>query len=236
MIFAAILAGGIGNRMGNTKKPKQYLLLGEKPIIIHTIEKFFVNNKIEKIVVPCSNNWVNHTNDLIRQYIGETEKIVVIKGGNTRNESIMRAVDYLETNYSIDDNNKIITHDAVRPFISHRILEENIKYSKIHDACDTVIPATDTIVNSSNGEFIDSIPNRNKLFQGQTPQSFSLKKLKKLYNELSDDEKETLTDAANIFIKKGEKVFLINGEPLNIKITYTHDLKLANAILKEDLL
>jgi 2-C-methyl-D-erythritol 4-phosphate cytidylyltransferase len=137
----------------------------------------------------------------------------------------------MESNYSVDEDTKLITHDAVRPFITHRILEENIKYSKLYDACDTVIPATDTIISSFNGENIDSIPNRNNLYQGQTPQSFSVLKLKELYNNLSESEKNELTDAANIFVKNGEKVFLIKGEPMNIKITYINDLKIANAIL-----
>ena len=232
MIFAAILAGGIGNRMGNVDKPKQYMLLGSKPIIIHTIEKFYINNKFEKIIVLCPKSWIKHTQDLIYRHIDRTDRIVVIEGGLIRNDTIMNAIKFIEEKYDIDEESVIVTHDSVRPFLTHRIIEENIEFAQKYGACDTVIPATDTIVESLDGEMISSIPNRKLLFQGQTPQSFKVLKLKKLYNDLNDEEKETLTDAAKIFVIKGEKVHLVDGEVNNIKITYPYDLKVANGILK----
>lgn len=70
MIFAAILAGGIGSRMGGTDTPKQFLDLGDKPVIIHTIEKFVINSKIDKIIVLTPQNFINHTNHLISEYWG----------------------------------------------------------------------------------------------------------------------------------------------------------------------
>ena len=234
MIFAAILAGGIGNRMGNVKKPKQYLLLGNKPIIIHTLEKFFINDKFEKIIVLCPKSWIKHTLDLVNKYIGKTDRIVVIEGGEVRNETIMNAVEFIEENYEIDDGSVIVTHDSVRPFLTHRIIEENIEFAREYGACDTVVPATDTIVESADGKLISSIPKRECMFQGQTPQSFKILKLKELYNGLTDEEKNILTDAAKIFVIKGEKVHLVEGEVNNIKITYPYDLKVANGMLKED--
>ncbi|MCZ3367108.1 MULTISPECIES: 2-C-methyl-D-erythritol 4-phosphate cytidylyltransferase [Methanobacterium] len=232
MIFAAILAGGIGNRMGNVEKPKQYLLLGNKPIIVHTIEKFFINDKFEKIIVLCPKPWIKHTRDLVDKYVGETDRIAVIEGGSVRNETIMNAVKFIEENYEIDGESVIVTHDSVRPFLTHRIIEENIEFAGKYGACDTVVPATDTIVESADGELISSIPNRECMFQGQTPQSFKILKLKELYNSLTDEEKEVLTDAAKIFVIKGENVYLVEGEVNNIKITYPYDLKVANGMLK----
>jgi len=232
MIFAAILAGGTGNRMGSIDTPKQYMLLGNKPIIIHTIEKFYINDKFEKIIILCPKSWINHTMDLIDKYIGKNNRISVIKGGTVRNETIMNAINYIEENFDIDDESVIVTHDAVRPFLTHRIINENILFAKKYGACDTVIPATDTIIQSENGEFISSIPKREFMFQGQTPQSFKVLKLKELYNGLTDNEKEILTDAAKIFVIKGEKVHLVDGEINNIKITYPYDLKVANGMLK----
>jgi len=232
MIFAAILAGGTGTRMGNVEKPKQFLLLGDKPIIVHTIEKFFINNEFEKIIVLSPKQWISHTEDLILKYIPNSEKIVVIEGGKLRNDTIMNAINYIEANHGLNDDDIIVTHDSVRPFITHRIIEENMKYAKEYGACDTVIPATDTIVESIDGDFISSVPNRENMYQGQTPQSFKINKLKELYNLLSDEEKEILTDACKIFSINNEKVFLVKGEVSNIKITYTHDLKVANSILK----
>ena len=95
MIFGVVLAGGIGSRMGNVDKPKQYLLVGEKPIIIHTLERFYVQNEFEKIIVLCPEEWVSHTKNLIKKYMKDTERIVVLQGGDTRNETIMNSLRYI---------------------------------------------------------------------------------------------------------------------------------------------
>lgn len=232
MIFAAILAGGVGSRMGNSDVPKQFLNLGDKPILIHTIEKFIINSKFDKILVLTPNNFINSTIDLIKNIEGETDKIVVLEGGETRNDTIRNAISYIKSNFSIDDDSIIVTHDSVRPFVSHRIIEDNIKMASEYGACDTVIPATDTIVESVDGDTISSIPLRDHYYQGQTPQSFKINKLDSLYRNLSKDEIESLTDAAKIFTLNNEDVFLVEGDVTNIKITYPYDLKLANTILK----
>ena len=232
MIFAAIHAGGVGSRMGNSDVPKQFLNLGDKPILIHTIEKFIINSKFDKILVLTPNNFINSTIDLIKNIEGETDKIVVLEGGETRTDTIRNAINYIKSNFPIDDDSVIVTHDSVRPFVSHRIIEDNIKMASEYGACDTVIPATDTIVESVDGDTISSIPLRDHYYQGQTPQSFKINKLDSLYNNLSKDEIESLTDAAKIFTLNNEDVFLVEGDVTNIKITYPYDLKLANTILK----
>ena len=233
MIFAAILAGGIGSRMGGTDIPKQFLTLGDKPVIVHTIEKFVINEKVDKIIVLTPQNYINHTNHLIDKYIPNNEDIIVIEGGKTRNDTIMNSIDYIRENFGIDDDSIIITHDSVRPFVTHRIIEDNIDAARKYGACDTVVPATDTIVESINGETIESIPVRDYYYQGQTPQSFKIKKLYNLINSLTEEESNILTDACKIFTLKDEDVHLVNGEVTNIKITYPYDLKLANTILED---
>ncbi len=233
MVFGVLLAGGIGSRMGNNEKPKQYLNIADKPIIIHTIEKFYLNDKFEKLYVLCPEQWIGHTKNLIRKYIGETDHIQVIAGGVTRNETIMNAIRQIESEYEVDDETIILTHDSVRPFVTHRIIEENIKYATKYGACDTAIPATDTIVQSDDNQVITTVPDRSKMYQGQTPQTFRLKKLKSLYESLTDEEKNLMTDAAKIFVIKGEKVYLVEGEVSNIKITYPYDLKVAEALIQD---
>ena len=233
MIFAAILAGGIGSRMGGTDTPKQFLTLGDKPVIVHTIEKFVINDKIDKIIVLTPQNYINHTNHLIEKYIPNKDDIIVIEGGETRNDTIMNSINYIDKHYGIDDDSIIITHDSVRPFVTHRIIEDNIQAAKRYGACDTVIPATDTIVESINGETIESIPVRDYYYQGQTPQSFKIKKLFNLIYSLTEEESNILTDACKIFTLKDEDVHLVEGEVTNIKITYPYDLKLANTILED---
>lgn len=231
MVFGVVLAGGIGSRMGNVEKPKQYLTIGDRPIIIHTLEKFYANPDFEKIIVLCPAQWIGHTRDLIKKYIPEEGRVVVLEGGVTRNETIMNSLNYIEEQYGLDEDTIIVTHDSVRPFVTHRMLEENIRYAREYGACDTVIPATDTIVECTDGSFISSVPDRSVMYQGQTPQSFKAKKLKELYLGLTEEEKAILTDAAKIFVIKGEKVHLVEGEVFNIKITYPYDLKVAETMI-----
>lgn len=231
MIYGVVLAGGVGRRMGNDK-PKQFLMIGGKPIIIHTIEKFILYPKFDKVIVLSPEAWIAQTRSLIRKYIGETDKIVVICGGETRNETIMNSIRYIEQEGNLNEETIIVTHDSVRPFVTHRILEDNVTAALKYGACDTVVPATDTIIESMDNTVISQIPDRSKMYQGQTPQSFQALKLKNLYESLTEAEKDILTDAAKIFVIKGEKVQLVNGEVFNIKITYPYDLRVAEALLK----
>lgn len=235
MVFSVILAGGTGNRMGNTDKPKQFLTIKDKPILIHTVEKFLSQPEFEKIIVLCPAMWIEYTKQIIDKYLGNNDKIVVIEGGDTRNETIMNSIRYIEDNHGLDDDTIIVTHDSVRPFVTHRIIKENIEACKKFGACDTVIPATDTIVESTNNKTISAIPNRNNMYQGQTPQSFKAKQLREIYLSLTDEEREILTDAAKILVIKGYDVYLVNGETYNIKITYPYDLKIARSLLEEDI-
>lgn len=232
MVYGVILAGGIGRRMGNDK-PKQFLMVGNKPIIIHTIEKFVVYPGFEKVIVLCPEQWIAYTRSLVKKYIGSNEKLVIIEGGSTRNETIMNSIRYIEENDGLDEETIIVTHDSVRPFVTHRILQDNVDYALKYGATDTVIPATDTIIESRNNEIISQIPDRSKMYQGQTPQSFRAKKLKDLYESLTEAEKDILTDAAKIFVIKGEPVYLVQGEVFNTKITYPYDLRVAEALLAE---
>ncbi len=234
MVFGVLLAGGIGSRMGSIEKPKQYLNIAGKPIIIHTIEKFYINDKFDKLYVLCPYQWINHTRNLIHKYIGETSRISVIQGGDTRNETIMNAIRQIEIEYNVDDETIIVTHDSVRPFVTHRIIEENIEYAQKYGACDTAVPATDTIVQSEDNIVISDVPERSKMYQGQTPQTFRLRKLKELYEGLTEAEKKILTDAAKIFVMKGEKVYLVEGEVSNIKITYPYDLRVAETLIQNN--
>ncbi len=230
-VYGVVLAGGIGSRMGNVEKPKQFLELGGKPIIIHTIEKFAVHPGLEKVLVLSPKAWVGYTEDIIRKYIPVADRVKVLEGGATRNETIMNAIRYIEQEGGLDEETVIVTHDSVRPFVTHRIIEENIQSALRYGACDTVIPATDTIVESTDNDCITAIPDRRFMYQGQTPQSFRAKKLKEIYESLSPQEKDILTDACKILVLKGEKVQLVQGEVSNIKITYPYDITVAKALL-----
>ncbi len=231
MVFGIVLAGGKGSRMGNTDMPKQFMKLGTKPILVHTVEKFFVNSRFEKIIVPTHKSWVEHARNLIQKNLGNTDKVVVIDGGETRNDTIMNAIAYIEENYGLDDDTIVVTHDSVRPFVTHRIIDENIDCAAKYGACDTMVPAADTIVESCDGEGITSIPIRDHMYQGQTPQSFKAKRLKEIFESLTDEEKNILTDACKMYVLKGEHVHVLKGEVFNIKITYPFDMKVAQSLI-----
>ncbi len=234
MIYGAILAGGVGKRMGNAEKPKQFLTIGGKPIIVHTVERFVVCDEFEKIIVLTPAKWIEHTRNILAKHIPDMSKIVLAAGGDTRNETLMNAIAVIDEEGNLDDDTIIITHDAVRPFVTYRIIRDNIEAAERVGACDTAFPATDTIVRAEDGKIITEIPDRSKLFQGQTPQSFRAKKLRDIYQSLTAEEKDILTDAAKIFVMKGEPVEIVNGESFNIKITYPYDIKVAETILKGD--
>lgn len=233
MIYAGILAGGIGKRMGRTELPKQFLTIGTTPIIVHTVEQFIISNKIDKIVIATPENWLSYTEDIINKHFPNDERISIIIGGNTRNETIMNICKFIKED-SKDKENIILTHDAVRPFITHRIINDNIDaiMEKGIDAVDTVIPAQDTIVESEDKNIISNIPVRDKMYQGQTPQTFKVNELMDVYSSLTETEKDILTDAAKMYVMKNKKVKIVQGETFNMKVTTEYDLKLVNAIVK----
>lgn len=235
MIYAGILAGGTGTRMGISNMPKQFLDLGNKPIIIHTIEKFLLEPEIEKIVVGVHEDWISHAEDLVEEYISTfKDRIIIVAGGSDRNTTIENIIKAIDDYKELTDEDIVITHDSVRPFITLRIIKDNIRLAKECDVVDTVVEAVDTIVESTNGEYITNIPNRAHYYQGQTPQSFRCKDFLSLYNSLTSEEKQILTDACKIFVIKGKEVALAKGEYSNLKITTVTDLKIAKSMLEDE--
>ena len=231
MIYAEVLAGGSGKRFGDNDLPKQYQMLGTRPIIIHTLEQFIISPEVKAVVVCTPEAWIDYTTDIIDKYIPDSSKVIVTAGGSTRNESVMAGCRCIEQTFGLNADDVVITHDAVRPFVTQRIISDNIAAIKTADAVDTCIPATDTIVESVQDKIIAGIPNREFLYAGQTPQTFRISDLMHLYEELTAEEKDILTDACKIFVMKGKKVKIVPGETFNLKITTVFDLKLANAIL-----
>lgn len=231
MIYAQILAGGKGTRMGNTAMPKQFLPLGEKPILIQTIEKFVLEHRFKAILVVCPADWLTHTKDIISKFIKDP-RVVVVTGGSERNDTLMNGIAYIEKTFGLSDDDVVVTHDAVRPFITERIIDDNINAILQHTAVDTVVPAIDTIVRGEKNQ-VAEIPIREYMYQGQTPQSFNIKKLKKAFGQLTNAQKKVLSDSCKICLLAGEEVHMVRGEVSNIKITTPYDLKIAQAIVEK---
>lgn len=227
MVYAAVLAGGSGLRMGGSM-PKQFLSVADRPIIIRSIEAFLQSGSVDRIFVAVSADFLDYTKELIAEYIGDAD-ISVVCGGKNRNETLLNVLRSIE---NITDDDVILTHDAVRPFIDKRIIDENIAAAREYGACNTVVPAVDTILQSADGKFISSVPVRSEIFHAQTPQSFGVKKLLELYEKLSDEEAEKFTDSCSVFLAAGEKVFLVTGDRNNIKLTYPEDMERAENIIR----
>ncbi|MFJ7825284.1 2-C-methyl-D-erythritol 4-phosphate cytidylyltransferase [Psychrobacillus sp. NPDC096623] len=236
MNFALILAGGTGQRMGNVQVPKQFLLLNNKAILLHTLEKFYLlKEEFEKIIIAAHPSWFAYTRDLIeKNFAPDAEVFEVITGGGTRHDTVKRGLSFLQNNFELTSNDIILTHDAVRPFISYKIIKENIEKTLQFSAVDTVISSIDTIVYSEDGEQISEIPERSKYYHGQTPQSFKIQELIDIYNNVSEKNLDNTTDVAKLYRLLNKTVYLVKGEQLNFKITTPFDLTIARALLERD--
>ncbi|MDD6488523.1 MAG: IspD/TarI family cytidylyltransferase [Clostridia bacterium] len=231
MIAAGIVAGGTGSRMGNTDMPKQFMDLCGKPVIIHTIQKFLDNSMIDIVVIGINPEWHDYMDGLAEKYFHRNDKIIITDGGADRNGTIINIISELEKHGAKDDC-ILVTHDAVRPFVTGRMIDDSINKMENYDICTVAIPATDTIVCSDNGITIDNFPLRKTMFQEQTPQTFRTGTFKKVYSALNDKQRKDITDACKLFYISGYKVKLIQGDVSNIKLTYPDDLIMAKFLME----
>lgn len=228
MNIGIILAAGSGQRMG-IDKPKQFIDVYGKPLLIHTLENFDINQDIDYIAIVCKEEWKEEIKIWIRKY-GVNKVKWIINGGDTRQESIYNSLKHIEGECSKDDI--VVIHDAARPLVSQRIISENIEYAEIFDAVDTVIPSADTIIKTIDAKCIDSIPERHNLYLGQTPQSFKYGTINDAHRNALNKEKVNATDDCQLVIDINKNVHLVKGEKLNFKITTFEDLIIFKSILK----
>lgn len=228
MNIAVILAGGSGNRF-NSELPKQFVQICNRMIIEYSIEAFQCNDNISEIVVVCNPNYMDFMRTIISRNPNWTKVKKLLQGGVERYMSSLVAINEYE------EDDVLFFHDAVRPLVSQRIINECVIASKEYDAIDVVIKTTDTIVESDNGDFITSIPNRVYLYNGQTPQCFKLGVIKSAYNIALKDANFTTTDDCGV-VKKylpSVKIKLVEGDVCNMKVTYPEDLTVLEQYLHE---
>ena len=228
------MAGGTGTRMNISTMPKQFLPLCGKPIIIHTVERYLKCQRMDAVFLGVHADWIDYMQELIREFLpGQADKIFVITGGADRTDTLFRLINAIEEQFGVCEDNVVLTHDGVRPFVTQRMLEENIDAVYQYGAVNTVSPAIDTIVVSEDGKIISNVPERSTMFLGQCPQSFRISQLKQVYASLTEEERKTLTEATKIYTMKGLPVYLVKGDVSNIKITTPADYKMAQAIAEE---
>ncbi len=231
MICAAMLAGGIGSRL-KQGTPKQFVNINNKPILVHSVEKFLNVKEFDKIIVSSPKAYIEKTKELMNEYFPRNDdKIVVIEGGSTRNGTILNSIQYMK-NQNCEKDSILVTHDASRIFVSEKLIEDSIKYAIEVGAASAAIPATDVIFESKKEGQLTDVPLRKYLFHAQTPQSFNIDKFLEIYKDLSEDEIEVLDEAMVLFNLRGADVKLFKGDQSNFKITHPFDIILAEAIFK----
>ena len=224
MIIGAILAGGTGSRLGS-ELPKQFLDLAGKPVMVHAIEQMVVCDRIDAILVAVAQDRIDYTKALLAEY-----PVTVIAGGRDRTETLTNILTEIDARFGTNERHILVSHDAARPFINGRILNENIDAALRYGACGTAIAAIDSVIESEGGEVIDRMPDRSRFWRMQTPQSFDVQTLKEAFAELTDEQRATLTDGCNVCVLTGRPCAIVKGSAYNLKITTPEDLKLARLI------
>ncbi|MEA5085473.1 2-C-methyl-D-erythritol 4-phosphate cytidylyltransferase [bioreactor metagenome] len=217
---AIIVAAGSGRRMGGSIS-KQFLNLGKKPIIVHTVEKFEEIKEINEIIVVTSMPYIQYVQDLKREF--SWKKVKIVEGGKERYNSVLNGLNALG-----EDIQTVLIHDGVRPFVTEKNILDVIEKTQQAGACILAVPVKDTIKAVDGNGMVTGTPDRNTLWSVQTPQGFNLDLLKKAYQ--STDNFEAITDDAMVMEKAGYTVTVVKGSYENIKITTPEDLAIGMAM------
>lgn len=230
MAIALLTAAGTGSRMGQDI-PKQFMHIDNKPIIIHTLERFQEHPGIDAIIVVTLESWI----DVLWAYANQfniTKLKWIVPGGATGQESIYRGICKLHE--CVNDDEIVLIHDGNRCLVSHEIISNNLAVFKERGCAITAIPCVEAVFESKDGvESTKSIP-RETLWRTQTPHAYTLGKLLWAHAEAA---KQNITDTAatcTLMQELGEPIFFSIGSEENLKITTVDDLKIFKALLQTD--
>lgn len=216
---AVIFAGGSGRRMNNDGKPKQFLALKGKPIIIYTLELFEAQPEIDGIIVVCLKTWISELQKLIEKFhITKVKSIVA--GGSTGQESIYNGL--VEASKLYDENSVVLIHDGVRPLISSNTIHENVIATREYGSCITCIKTTETFVVSQKDGML-SIPERKDSLIARAPQSFILKDILAAHIVARKENRNDFIDSCSMMNHYGYRLHTVLGPIENIKITTPMD-------------
>ena len=227
MNTAIILAGGVGSRMG-VDRPKQYLIVKEKPIIVYCLEIFEKHSNIDNIVIVVSDEWKSYVEENVAKY-GIRKVRGYAPAGETRQHSIYNGLKAVDTYAPATD--VVIVHDAARPLVSDEIIDDCIVGATEDDGAMPVISVKDTIYQSRDGKSIDHLLKRSELFAGQAPESFKFKKYYDIHNSVTDEEIASTAGSSEIAYRHGMKIRLVKGSERNFKITTIEDLETFETII-----
>lgn len=228
MNVALVFAGGVGTRMQNSTKPKQFLELYNKPVIIYTLEKFEENKNIDAIVVVCVEPWIDYLRKLLFKFDIQKVKFV-IPGGETGQESIFNGLCKIEEEF--DHSSVVLIHDGVRPLINDDIIDRNIEAVKSHGSAITTCPPVETFVLVDSEDVVKDVHDRSLSRLAKAPQSFYLRDIIKVHRQAREDAFTDAIDSCSLMTKYGYDVRLVSGISENIKITSPIDFFIFKAII-----
>ena len=217
-IGAVLLMGGSGVRFGE-HVPKQFCLLGGKPLYLYALETFLQTGVFDEIVLVCHPDWV--------KTIEASPLLRPVSGGLTRQESSRTGLNAFSIAPEI-----VLIHDAVRPFVSEAIIKANLDAAIAWGAADTCIPTADTLVHAPERNWIGSIPKREEFLRGQTPQTFRYNLIVEAHEKAKQAGISNSSDDCRLVLDLGGKVAVVQGSEENLKITSAFDLSVAEALLK----
>lgn len=216
-----IVAAGRGTRMG-TKESKQYLQLGDKPILVHTLELFQAMDSVKEVALAVGSDDVVRCSDWVRQY-GLTKVTAIVAGGKERQHSVFRGLQALTSEW-------VMVHDGVRPLVTADAVRACCSAAEQSGASVLAVPVKDTIKQVNEAGVIVSTPDRRSLWAIQTPQAFHRVLLQEAH-ERAQSEGFIGTDDAMVVERMGIPVTVAEGEYTNIKITTPEDLPWAEFLL-----
>jgi 2-C-methyl-D-erythritol 4-phosphate cytidylyltransferase len=225
--IGVILAGGTGSRVG-LSIPKQLLKIAGKPVLEHTVAVFDEAAVVDEVFILMHPDHLAAAEQIAARYPKVTR---VLAGGNTRNDSTKAALAALE---QTDPDTKVLFHDAVRPLMEMRTLDELVAALDVHDAVDVAIRSADTIIEVNDANEISAIPDRNRLRRGQTPQAFRLSVIQEAYRLAWLDPAFVATDDCSVVLKYLPEVpiVVVNGSEQNMKITEPIDVFIADKLFQ----
>jgi 2-C-methyl-D-erythritol 4-phosphate cytidylyltransferase len=228
--IGVIFAGGVGSRMHTKDKPKQFLEIFNKPVIIHTLEHFQNNVYIDAIVISCVEEYIDYLRSLIEKYhIDKVQRIV--PGGETGQLSIYHGL-CAAKEISDEEKSIVLIHDGVRPLINSQLLTDNIETVEKYGNCITAGIVKETIVVINDKYEIQEVPSRVHSRVAKAPQSFWLNDILKTHEQALQDGITNSIDSCTLMQQYGHKMHMIDGPYENIKITTPDDFFTMRAILE----
>jgi len=226
VITALIFAGGTGQRMNAKAKPKQFLELHGKPVIIYTLEHFEFHPDVDNIVVVCVESWIHELKHMLKQYAFDKVSLIV-SGGSSGDKSIFNGLQSLNGICGSEDI--VLIHDGVRPLINAELISENIAKVKEYGNAITVAAVTESTVRLDGDNQITEVPPRGCMYTAKAPQSFRYGLIWDLYQKAQKDGKKII-DSAHLCSMYGVKMYTVKSTQNNIKITTPTDYYIFRAL------